>query len=546
MTDDVMAGDELTLLVNGSIWCGSGHEQRQEAIAVGGGTVRAVGSVSELTDRYPHGRTIDLGGRTVIPGLIDAHNHAARGGATWDAELHWAGLTSRDQALDTIRKAAKAAGPGEWVTAIGGWHQTQFTGTWLPSRSELDRAAPDNPVYVQSLYEVGIANTAAMSSVGLDAAVQTLPHGTIEVDEGGAPTGVVRGLPAYNLFLAAVGTPDLEREIAGTRAMVRDYAALGLTGVCDPGGFGMSQDRYAAVRELARGGRLDLRMRLYASATTPGSEIAQVNDWLDVVAADTGDDWLRMVGIGEVVHFGCHDFEGLDDFAISAASRENLFQISSAVAARGLPMHIHAVMDDSISAILDCWERVDAITPIGDLRFSFAHADRIGPRNLLRAKALGIGIVTDARLAFRSAASQEVWGADVLCAVPPVCDDVAAGIPLGVGSDATRASSHNPWLTLWWLVAGRSMDGTSQRNADQLLSRAGALSAHTEGSAWFSFEEKNRGRLEPGWASDLTVLSDDYFAVPVDDILGLHSELTMVGDRITYSSGLLADATPTV
>jgi predicted amidohydrolase YtcJ len=268
-----------------------------------------------------------------------------------------------------------------------------------------------------------------------------------------------------------------------------------------------------------------------------------VDDWLEVVAADTGDEWLKMVGIGEVVHFGCHDFEGLDDFAISESAREQLFQISSAVAARGLPMHIHAVMDDSISAILDCWERVDRTTPIGGLRFSFAHGDRIGPRNIGRAKDLGIGIVTDARLAFRSAASQAVWGADVLCTVPPLCDVVAAGIPLGVGSDATRASSHNPWLSLWWLVAGRSMDGSSQRDDAQLLSRARALTAHTEGSAWFSFEEQRRGRLEPGWASDLTVLSDDYFTVPVDDILGLHSELTMVADRITYSSGSLADAT---
>jgi predicted amidohydrolase YtcJ len=250
-----------------------------------------------------------------------------------------------------------------------------------------------------------------------------------------------------------------------------------------------------------------------------------------------------MIGIGEVVHFGCHDFEGLDDFAISAPAREQLFEISSAVAARGLPMLIHAVMDDSIDAILDCWERVDRATPIGTLRFSLAHADRITPRNIARAKALGIGIVVDARLAFRSATSQRVWGAEVLRTVPPLCNIVAAGIPLGVGSDATRASSHDPWLSLWWLVAGRPLDGSSQRDEAQRLSRERALAAHTEGSAWFSFEETERGRLEPGWASDLTVLSDDYFSVPVDDILTLHSELTMAGDRISFSSGAVAPAT---
>jgi predicted amidohydrolase YtcJ len=542
-----MKSGEVILLANGRVWRGVDPDREdaavKEAMVVGGGRVLAVGTTDDLRARYPHARSIDLAGRTVIPGLIDAHNHAARGGATWGAELHWARLTSREQALDSIRQAAEAAGPRGWVTAIGGWHQTQFSGTWLPSRSELDRAAPDNPVYVQSLYEVGIANTTAVVSVGLAAAVQTLPAGSVETDDGGAPTGVVYGLPAYNLFLAAVGTPDLQQEMVGTRAMVRDYAALGITGVCDPGGFGMSQDRYAALRELARRGELEMRMRLYGSATTPGSEVAQVDDWLDVVASDVGDEWLKMIGIGEVVHFGCHDFEGLDDFAISAPAREQLFEISSAVAARGLPMLIHAVMDDSIDAILDCWERVDRATPIGTLRFSLAHADRITPRNIARAKALGIGIVVDARLAFRSATSQRVWGAAVLRTVPPLCDIVAAGIPLGVGSDATRASSHDPWLSLWWLVAGRPLDGSSQRDEAQRLSRERALAAHTEGSAWFSFEETERGRLEPGWASDLTVLSDDYFSVPVDDILTLHSELTMAGDRISFSSGAVAPAT---
>src|SRR5664279_4890694 len=181
-----MKSDEVILLANGRVWRGLDPDRKgaavKEAIVVGGGRVLAVGTTDDLRARYPHARSIDLAGRTVIPGLIDAHNHAARGGATWGA-------------------------------AIGGWHQTQFSGTWLPSRSELDRAAPDNPVYVQSLYEVGIANTTAMLSVGLAAAVQTLPAGTVETDDGGAPTGVVYGLPAYNLFLAAVGTPDLQQEM---------------------------------------------------------------------------------------------------------------------------------------------------------------------------------------------------------------------------------------------------------------------------------------------------------------------------------------------
>jgi predicted amidohydrolase YtcJ len=541
----MMTGDEsaTTLLTGGKIWAGAGTpaDQRHEAIAVSDGRVQALGTTRELRDRFAGATEIDLAGHTVVPGLIDGHNHATRGGATWAWELHWAGLTSKDAALDSIRQAAARVGRGRWVTAIGGWHQTQFTDTWLPTRAELDTAAPDNPVYVQSLYEVGIANSAAIDAVGLREEADRLSAAAVERDSTGAPTGVVQGLPAFNLFLAAVGTPSLDDEVAGTRAMVHDYAALGLTGVCDPGGFGMSRDRYAAVRQLQRSGDLDMRMRLFGSATTPGDEVRQVNGWLAGLHDDVDDDWLRMIGIGEVVHFGCHDFEGLDDFEITDASRDTLQQISGAVAAHGVPMHIHAVMDDSIGIILDCWEAVDRVTPIGDLRFSFAHVDRISPRNIARAKALGVGVVIDARLAFRSAASQAVWGMEPLHTAPPLHDIVSAGLPLGVGSDATRASSHNPWLSSWWFIAGRSLDGTSQRDGIHLLDRERTLIAQTLGNAWFSFEEDRRGALRPGWWSDLAVLSDDYFTMPEDDIRGLHSELTLVGDRIAFSSGEVTD-----
>jgi hypothetical protein len=130
-----------------------------------------------------------------------------------------------------------------------------------------------------------------------------------------------------------------------------------------------------------------------------------------------------------------------------------------------------------------------------------------------------------------------------MCTVPLLADLVEAGIHLGVGSDATRASSHNPWLSLWWLIAGKSLDGSSQRDRRHLLSRAKALDLHTRGSAWFSSDEQLRGTLEPGRLGDFAVLNEDYFAVPTEEIPQLHSELTVVGDRVSYSSGLLAEAT---
>jgi hypothetical protein len=529
---------------NGRIWPGRAATGAGfcEALAVSNGRVMAVGGNREVNSAFPDAVHVDLAGHTLVPGLIDAHNHAIRGGATWARELHWSVLHTREEALASIRELAATTPAGTWISAIGGWHQTQFGG-WLPTREELDAAAPGHPVYVQSLYEIGIANRLAAAQVDLVSAAERLPH-LIAVDATGSPTGTVTGLPAYNLFLAAIGAPTPDQQIAGTRAMFRDFAALGLTGICDPGGFGMRPETYDSVYTLWDRGQLDVRTRMYVSATDVGQEFEQIEGWVRHAHRGFGDNWLSVTGIGEIVHFGCHDFEGLDEFAISDDSAEELFRISSIVAARGWPMHIHAVMDESIDRILDCWERVDAQTPIDGLRFSLAHGDRIGPRNIQRLKALNIGLEIDARQVFRSAASQSVWGEDAMRTVPRLADLLDAGINLGVGSDATRASSHNPWLSLWWLIAGRSLDGSSQRDARHLVSREKALDLHTRGSAWFSFDEQVRGVLEPDFLSDFTVLSDDYFSVEVDEVPLLHAELTVAGDRVTYSSGLFAEATP--
>jgi predicted amidohydrolase YtcJ len=535
--------EETVLYVNGRVWAGAGHRPgERSAIAVSGARISAVGDASELMNRFPNATTVDLLGHTVIPGLIDAHNHAIRGGATWTRELHWDGLRARDAALATIADAAHTLPAGSWICAIGGWHQTQFEGGWMPTRTELDAVAPNHPVYVQSLYEVGVANTRAISDARLAEAVERL-HGLVELDATGAPTGTVRGLAAYNLFLAAAGMPTPAEQVEGTRRMFRDFAALGMTGICDPGGFGMAPEKYDAIYELWRRGQLDVRTRMYLSATDSGQEYDQVRAWLRFAQRGFGDDWLRVTGIGEVVHLGCHDFEGLTDFAIDDDSLEELFRISSLVASRGWPLHIHAVLDESIGRILDCWERVHAVTPIDGLRFSIAHADRIGARNLARLRALGVGVVLDARQAFRSGASQAVWGADALRSVPPLRDLSVAEVPLGLGSDATRASSHNPWLTLWWLVAGRSLDGSSARDGRHLAERAQALDLHTRGSAWFSFDERDRGTIAVGRLADFATLNDDYFAVETDEIASLHAELTVVGGRVSFSSGLLAEPT---
>jgi predicted amidohydrolase YtcJ len=484
---------------------------------------------------------VDLGGRLVVPGITDGHIHATRGGAAWTRELHWEDVRSPAEALEQLRTAAVGTPAGSWITVVGGWHGSQFPGHWLPTRAELTAAAPQHLVYVQSLYEVGIANDAAMERVEDELARVD----GMERDASGRPTGRVVGMPAFTVFSIASGGADLEEEIRGTRTMFATFAGLGMTGVIDPGGFGMRDERYAAIRAVHQRGQLDVRTRLFYSAVTRGCEIDEMQEIIREFEFDNGDAYLRSVGLGEIVHFGCHDFEGLHDFDIADSSREEFERISFAAAHAGLPIHVHAVTDDVADLILTAWENVNAQHSIRPLRFSLAHGDLLGSTNIRRMAALGVGLIVDDRQAFRAGASGEAWGGNAMLSVPPLGDLREAGIQLGLGTDATRASSYNPWIALWWMVGGQPLDRSSQRSACHLLDRASALRMATTGNAWFTHEESARGVLGDGYLADLAVLDRNYFEVGTDEIPEIRSDLTMVGGRITHSSGAIAEPTAT-
>jgi predicted amidohydrolase YtcJ len=534
-----------TVFLDGRVWPGAAPAIGTEptALAVAGGRVTALGSDEEVRELAGPGTTvIGLQGRRVIPGLIDGHMHAARAGLTWTSELHWDGIPDVDSALASISAAAEHASPGQWIRAVGGWHPCQFTDRREPTREELDKAAGDQPVYVQALYEVAVLNSAAIRACGLDKVTGDLAGGRIERDpRTGEPTGRVHGMGAFTFCLAAAGTSGRDGQRRSTAGMMADLHASGLTGIVDPGGFGMVPESYDPLFDLWRAGELTMRMRLFLSAAHPGQEYAEVDAWLRHAQTRFGDEILQVLGAGEVVHFGCHDFEGQESFTVSDESAADLLRIARRVAERGWPLHVHAVLDSSVTRILDCWESVNSEIPLADLRFSLAHADRISPRNLARLRALGAGVVLDDRQVFKAATSAAAWGgAGVMTRVPPVGDIIAAGIPVAASTDATRASSWSPWLALWWLTTGISLDRVRRRGPGQVATRAQALEWYTAGSAWLSFEEADRGHLRPGARADLAVLSEDYFTVPSGRIPTIGSELTMVGGRVVHSSGTLA------
>ncbi|MEM9760422.1 MAG: amidohydrolase family protein, partial [Pseudomonadota bacterium] len=209
-----------------------------------------------------------------------------------------------------------------------------------------------------------------------------------------------------------------------------------------------------------------------------------------------------------------------------------------------------ATYDESINHILDVFEEAHGLEVqqgrlgFGGIRFVIDHGETLQRPTLRRLKMLGAGMAMQSRMAYAGEYFLERYGEETTRRAPPLRDVIAAGVPLGLGSDATRVSSYNPWPTLYWATTGRSIGGTELHGPEQRLSREEALFHHTVGSAWVSQEERLKGRLRPGQFADLAVLNAPYMKVDDEDLRHIESELTIVGGRIVYSSGELGVTAP--
>lgn len=515
------------------------------AIAVRGGTITAIGSDQDVAEWIgSETLVVDAAGKRVIPGLIDSHIHAVRAGFSYLDELDWTEVYSLEHALRTVAEAAATRPEGEWITVMGGWHPTQFTDhKRMPTSSELDATAPRHPVFVHPLYghdDHAVLNATGLEALGFGADSPDPETGVLGRREDGTLDGTVRGLGFYQELAAVALQPSPERAIESSRAFFQRLAALGLTCVVDAGGLGMGPEKYRPIRALWRRGGLPIRVRTNLGARGRGTEAAEVATWLDVLDPGIGDDLLSVLGVGEVLQFGCHDWEGMAPFPITDAAYAELLDTMRSAAASGWPLTIHAILDSSVSTVLDAIEEVAAQHPVAALRWNICHAECIEPANLARVQRLGIGLALQGRLSHKATVVADRWGEDVVRHAPPLGDIVDLGIPFGGGTDSTRGASYNPWNALWWFVTGRSIDDGPRRDERHRLDRAKALDAYTRGSAWFSFEDDRRGMLAVGADADFAILDRDYFAVDEDDIRSLGSELTVVAGRVVHRSGQFA------
>lgn len=506
------------------------------SVAIAQGRIIACGTDDELQPLAEQAtRVIELDGRRVLPGLNDSHIHAVRAGASWTRTMHWEGVRSIDEALALVRAEAQTRAPGEWISVIGGWHSSQLRERRAPTRVELDAAAGDNPVYVQELYDRGVLNTAGLRACGFDDGSADPARGELLRDSEGRLTGEIRGIGAFSVptTLALQGS-DAE---AGLVAMAAAFAEHGLTGVVDGGGLMMTPRDYDAVHAVHRRGELALRFRLFISAWTRGGEVEDITALTSLVPVEAGDGVVRVAGVGEIPHLGCHDMEGLDPFRLTDAAHAELVEIVRVCALRGWRMSVHAVLDSTLGRILDAWEQVEAETgQVAGRGWSIVHADEASRGNLERLARLGAGILVQNRLVLKGGDYVDAWGEQATADAPPIGVMRELGITIGAGTDSTRANWYSPWASIQWLVTGRTLDGRGVRDPRHRVDRHEALAAYTRDAAWFTGEQAHRGRIAPGYDADICVPNLDPLDCAEDELGLISSDLTVMGGRITRNT----------
>ena len=517
------------IYINAKVYVGD--EKFSQAFVVSSNRFVYVGS-NEGALEYKNSNSVinDLKLKTVIPGLIDSHIHAIRAGLTYKHEISLVGTKSISEALSKINIESKNLLPNQWIIIAGGWSEFQFKEKRRFTLSELQSVSNGHPFYVQLNYSsvllsgdglnqlLGQKNTELLS--GLQ--IELLPNG----EQSGWYMGSSRTISRlYDLL----SRPSLLEQKKSSNEFFNELIKNGLTGVIDPGGYNLPLESYRSIIKLNAEKKLKLRVRYHICAPRRGRELEDFSNIVFKSNLLVQSSTLKFIGIGENVTWSMYNNDDPTD-----EQKDDLFHLLLWASKNNLPVTLHWNNDVSVRHLLQVLESVDAKKSLQPLRWSIAHLMDASSESLSTMSRLGVGWLVQNTFYFNGDRFVRQNGMDKAQLVPRIQLAKKTGVLIGAGTDAHRVMSYSPFTSLQWLIDGKTIDGVQLGDSNERPDRFEALDLYTKGSAWFSFEEHERGQIKVGFLADAVVLDRDYFTLPINQIGSIKPLMTIIDGVIVF------------
>ena len=510
------------------------------AAAVQAGRFIAVGSDAEvLRTKGPNTRVIDLHGQTVLPGFNDTHVHLTAG-KDLETQVDLTHIRSIKDIQAAISARAKQSKPGEWIAGTRGWWEYQLAEGRLPTRFDLDAAAPNNPVAIPGPHYV-IVNSLALKLAGVTRDTPDPQGGQIYKDAKGEPTGLLMD-NAGRFVRKFMPKPNEAQQVAGMKRVLALVNSHGLTSAGDP--MGSAEDA-ALFRSLRDRGDLTVRVD-FAYDVDPAEPLDKVEADLRALPkpGSDGDGMFRSDEIGETGLDGAeltafleHDYPGKPGYrGLQKVPNPQFDKFAALVAKYGYRLRPHAVGDAALDEALEAFEYANKETPIADRRWMIDHAFLLGPQHYDRVKKLGVIINSQYMHNYElGALILKAWKRPLADRSEPYAEWLKNGVMFAGGSDGPISYYAEPLLEIYGEVT-RGTQGGGRLGPNQGISRADAIRSVTINGAYTTFEEKVKGSIEPGKYADFVVLSGDILKVPAEKIRDLRVIATVLGGKTVYGS----------
>jgi predicted amidohydrolase YtcJ len=533
-------GNADVIVHNGMIITMDPADRIVEAMAVRDGKVAAIGTNQEMKRCGGAGtRTVDLGGKTVLPGLIDVHTHAmewAKGVVRDQVDATYPGVKSIASLMEEIERRAKKASPGTWIIGAG-WDDAKYTEHRYLTRADLDRVSGDHPVYLIHVSgHLATANSAALKIAGMTRDTPDPSGGVIEHDASGELTGIVKdnAMELVAKFLPRE-TPDLAARAA--KYVSESALSFGLTTIHD---INLSSEDIRAYEQAKHAGWLKVRVQMVPRVRNVADAEQLASSGL---FTGFGDEQLKLggakffadggMGARTIAIYPPSAAGETDNFGLLIWKAEDLQKAQRILAGAGWQLVTHAIGDRAMDEVLDSYAASVKALNLTDARFRIVHGGISTPAIQKRLREQHVIVDGNPAFVYWIGSWFRKYGPERVRWSYPGKSYIANGIVAGAGSDVP-VTPMTPWWGIWAAVVRRELTTGEILAPEERLTIREALTLYTRNGAYAGFEEKSKGSLEPGKLADFIVIDRDVLTVPSEELKNVQVLMTFVGGEIVY------------